>query len=59
MKILMLALAIGFLCGCVSQIIKPYVKETTTSKDGTITTRETSADKVTGAALGDLNKLTK
>lgn len=59
MQNVLLAVVICFLFGCVSQVIKPYIKEVTTNKDGSITTRETSADKVTGATLGDLNKLTK
>lgn len=58
MKILFL-LPLLALCGCVSQIEKPYLKETVTKADGTITVREFSADRSTGISVGDLKQMPK
>jgi hypothetical protein len=55
MRILILCLLA--LAGCTtSRIEKPYTKEVTVSKDGTTTTRETSADSITGGSIDSLKK---
>ena len=55
-KTLLLCLCAA-LSGCVtSHVEKPYIKETITTKDGTITTRETSADSITGGTLEMLKR---
>jgi uncharacterized protein YceK len=56
MKNLILAAVVCVLCGCASQVIKPYSKEVTYNKDGSITVRETSADKATGVSFEGLLK---
>jgi hypothetical protein len=55
MRILILCLLA--LAGCTtSRIEKPYTKEVTVSKDGTTTTKETSADSITGGSIDSLKK---
>lgn len=59
MKTLLLCFSVALLLcsGCAaSRIEKPYIKETTTSRDGTITVRETTADSITGGTLDALRK---
>jgi hypothetical protein len=56
----MKALLLLLLCcsGCTSLIQKPYIKETTTDKSGTVTVREISADFIkNGSASAIAEKL--
>jgi hypothetical protein len=42
-------------CGCVTSTLeKPYIKETNTDKNGNVTVRETSADRIVNGKLDDL-----
>lgn len=56
MKLLSLLSLVSLLCGCTT-VDRPYVEETITSKDGTVRTIKTSADKVSGPGLDGFRKL--
>ena len=45
------------LCGCNATIEKPYIKETTTHPDGSVTVREISAERIGGSKPSDINKI--
>jgi uncharacterized protein YceK len=58
MKSLLLCLSVTLsLCSGCSTVEKPYIKETITSKDGTVRTIESSADRATGAGLDAFRKM--
>lgn len=54
---LLIGATTGLVTGCVSHIVRPYIKETITSKDGTVRTIETSADEATGTGLDGIRRL--
>jgi hypothetical protein len=58
MKLLLcFSVALSLCSGCVSRIDRPYIKETITSKDGTVRTIETSADKIEGGGVDVLKRI--
>lgn len=57
MLIIAVSVTVGLLSGCVaSRVLKPYTKETTTTKDGTVRVKETSADEVVNGGLDAFRK---
>ncbi len=55
MRVLLLLLMPAVLAGCAAnRIEKPYIVETTTAPDGTVTRRETSAESITGGTVDAL-----
>ena len=58
MKTLLLCLSVSLsLCSGCGTVERPYIKETVTSKDGTVRVIETSADRATGGGLDGFRKM--
>ncbi len=50
-----LLLFLPLVCGCAAnRIEKPYIVETTTAPDGTVTRKESSAESITGGTVEQL-----